>query len=114
MFSAVISEHFSKNRMIISVVAAKIWYLRNVQFLLGHPVYTEVVKLGGFIGPRTVVCKLACINTVTTATNMVDTLAHLNGRKSVNIKAATNSYEVITVQVTKKQQMCLGFMHEFP
>jgi len=24
--------------MIISVVAAKIWYLKNVQFLLGHPV----------------------------------------------------------------------------
>jgi len=41
LFSAVISEHFSKNRMIISVVAAKIWYLKNVQFLLGHPVYTK-------------------------------------------------------------------------
>jgi len=26
------------NRMIISVVAAKIWYLKNVRFLLGHPV----------------------------------------------------------------------------
>jgi len=39
LFSAVISEHFSKNRMIISVVAAKIWYLKNVRFLLGHPVY---------------------------------------------------------------------------
>jgi len=39
LFSAVISEHFSKNCMIISVVAAKIWYLKNVQFLLGHPVY---------------------------------------------------------------------------
>jgi len=38
LFSAVISEHFNKNRMIISVVAAKIWYLKNVQFLLGHPV----------------------------------------------------------------------------
>ena len=38
MFSAVTSEHFSKNRMIISVVAAKIWYLKNVLFLLGHPV----------------------------------------------------------------------------
>jgi len=37
-FSAVISEHFSNNRVIISVVAAKIWYLKNVQFLLGHPV----------------------------------------------------------------------------
>jgi len=38
LFSAVISEQFSKNRVIISVVAAKIWYLKNVQFLLGHPV----------------------------------------------------------------------------
>ena len=26
LFSAVISEHFSENRMIISLVAAKIWY----------------------------------------------------------------------------------------
>jgi len=25
--------------MIISVVAAKIWYLKNMRFLLGHPVY---------------------------------------------------------------------------
>jgi len=40
LFSTVISEHFSKNRMIISVVAAKIWYLKNVRFLLGHPVLT--------------------------------------------------------------------------
>ena len=38
LFSAVISEHFCKNRMIISVMAAKIWYLKNVRFLLGHPV----------------------------------------------------------------------------
>jgi len=27
-FSIVISEHFRKTRMIISVVAAKIWYLK--------------------------------------------------------------------------------------
>ena len=40
-FCAVISEHFSKNRMIISVVAAKIWYFKNVRFLLGHPVHTQ-------------------------------------------------------------------------
>jgi len=39
LFSAVISKHFSKNRIIISVVAAKIWYLKNVRFLLSHPVY---------------------------------------------------------------------------
>jgi len=38
LFSAAISEHFSKNRMIISAVAAKIWYRKNVRFLLGHPV----------------------------------------------------------------------------
>jgi len=25
--------------MIISVVAAKMWYLKNVRFLLGHPVH---------------------------------------------------------------------------
>jgi len=37
LFSAVISEHFSKKRMLISVVAAKTWYLKNVRFLLGHP-----------------------------------------------------------------------------
>jgi len=42
LFSAVISQHFSKNRMIISVVATKIWYLKNVRFLLGHPVH-EVI-----------------------------------------------------------------------
>jgi len=39
LFSAVISEHFSKNRVIISAVAAKIRYLKIVQFLLGHPVF---------------------------------------------------------------------------
>jgi len=38
LFSAVISEHFSKNRMIISAMAAEIWSLKNVQFLLGHHV----------------------------------------------------------------------------
>jgi len=38
LFSAVISEHFSKNSMILSAVAAKIQYLKNVLFLLGHPV----------------------------------------------------------------------------
>ena len=39
LFSAIISEHYSKNRMILYVVAAKIWYLKNVRFLLGHPVF---------------------------------------------------------------------------
>ena len=42
LFSAVISEHFSKNRVIISVLAAKIWYLKNVRFLLGHPVQSTL------------------------------------------------------------------------
>jgi len=45
LFSAVISQHFSKNRMIISVVAAKIWYLKNVRFLLGHPVCAKIMKV---------------------------------------------------------------------
>jgi len=39
LLSGVISEHFSKNRMI--VVVAKIWYLKNARFLLGHPVETR-------------------------------------------------------------------------
>jgi len=30
--------------MIISVVGTKIWYLKNVQFLLGHPVYYIYIK----------------------------------------------------------------------
>ena len=37
MFSAVISEHFSKIRMIISVVAAKIWYLKKCAVFIGPP-----------------------------------------------------------------------------
>jgi len=37
LFSAVIFEHFSNNRVIISLVAAKIWYLKNVQFFIGPP-----------------------------------------------------------------------------
>jgi len=38
LFFVVISEHFSKNRIIICAMSAKIWYLKNVRFLLGHPV----------------------------------------------------------------------------
>jgi len=38
LFSPVIYEHFSKNRMIISVVAAKYGISKNVRFLLAHPV----------------------------------------------------------------------------
>ena len=37
MFSAVISEHFSENRMIISLVAAKIWYPKNCAVFFGPP-----------------------------------------------------------------------------
>jgi len=32
--------------MIISLVAAKIWYLKNVRFLLGHPVYSSRASWG--------------------------------------------------------------------
>ena len=53
LLSAVISEYFSKNRMIISVVAAKILYLKNVRFLLGHPVHVGIIgvcrQLGGSV-----------------------------------------------------------------
>jgi len=35
LFSAVISEHFSENRMIISVLAAKIWYLKKCAVFIG-------------------------------------------------------------------------------
>jgi len=50
LFSAVISGHFSRIRMIMSVVAAKIRYLKDVRFLLGHPVesrqsFMAIVKL---------------------------------------------------------------------
>jgi len=34
--------------MIISVVATKIWYLKNVQFLLGHPVYIIAADIPGW------------------------------------------------------------------
>jgi len=37
LFSAVISEHFSKNCTIISVVAAKIWYLKKWAVFIGPP-----------------------------------------------------------------------------
>jgi len=37
LFSAVISEHFSQNRMIVSVVAAKIWYLKKCAVFIGPP-----------------------------------------------------------------------------
>ena len=37
MFSAVISQHFSKKRMNISVVAAKIWYLKKCTVFIGPP-----------------------------------------------------------------------------
>ena len=37
LFSAVISEHISKNRVIISVVAAKIWYLKKCTVFIGPP-----------------------------------------------------------------------------
>ena len=40
LISAVISEHFSKNRIIISVVAGKYGISKHVRFLMGHPVHS--------------------------------------------------------------------------
>jgi len=42
--------------MIISVVAAKIWYLKNVRFLLGHPVYSYLCKSISQL--RSVTCRM--------------------------------------------------------
>jgi len=42
LFSAVISQHVSKNRMIISVVAAKIWYLKKCTVFIGPPCIISV------------------------------------------------------------------------
>jgi len=39
LFFAVISEHFSKNCIIISVMAAKIWYVKNVVFIGPHCIW---------------------------------------------------------------------------
>jgi len=44
LFSAVISEHFSKNRIIISVVAAKMVSQEKCAVLLGHPVYIYFIS----------------------------------------------------------------------
>ena len=44
--------------MIISVVAAKIWYLKNVRFLLGHPVYCQYRFSGVFVAVAQVFCTL--------------------------------------------------------
>jgi len=37
VFCSNFREHFVKNCVIISAMAAKIWYLKNVRFLFGHP-----------------------------------------------------------------------------
>jgi len=37
LFSAEISEHLIKNRVIISVVAARIWYLKKCAVFIGPP-----------------------------------------------------------------------------
>ena len=50
LFSAVISQHFSKNRMIISVVAAKIWYLKKCTVFIGPPCNHE--QLCGVVEER--------------------------------------------------------------
>jgi len=49
LFSPVISEHFSKNRMIISVVAAKIWYLQKCTVFIGPPCTGP--KVSGHLAP---------------------------------------------------------------
>jgi len=49
LFSAVIAQHFSKNRMIISVVAAKIWYLKKCMVLIGPPCTFYIAKCASFI-----------------------------------------------------------------
>ena len=47
LFSAVISQHFSKNRVIISVVAAKIWYLKKMcGFYWATLYFHQIAKLG--------------------------------------------------------------------
>jgi len=43
LFSAVISQHFSKNRMIISVVGAKIWYLKMYGFYWATLYYATIM-----------------------------------------------------------------------
>ena len=44
MFSAVISKHLSKNRMIISILAAEIWYLKKCTVFIGPPCIMYVVN----------------------------------------------------------------------
>ena len=62
LFSAVISEHFSKNYMIISVVAAKIQYLENVRFLLGHPVLKSTLSMSVSSGTSSLPISLSVIS----------------------------------------------------
>ena len=45
LFSAVISEHFNKNRMIISALAAKIWYLIKCTVFIGPPCIYHCLQL---------------------------------------------------------------------
>jgi len=45
LFSAVISQHFSKNHMIIYVVAAKIWYLKKCTVFIGPPCILMLLML---------------------------------------------------------------------
>jgi len=56
LFSAVISQHFSKNRMIISVVAAKIWCLKKCTVFIGPPCIIKYLPIKGL--PRTLLERL--------------------------------------------------------
>jgi len=50
LFSAVISEHFSKHSVIMTVVAAEIWYLKKCAVFIGPPCRVNVdvcLSVGG-------------------------------------------------------------------
>jgi len=57
LFSAVIFEHFSKNRMIISVLAAKTWYLKKCTVFIGPPCrLMPLMKRMFLLHPNFVLC----------------------------------------------------------
>jgi len=67
LFSAVISENFSKNRVIICVVAAKIWYLKKCALFIGPPCIWMLfcVKLSVVIDYSPVVHMMLCLHWLT-------------------------------------------------
>ena len=59
LFSAVISEQFSKNRVIISVVAAKIWYLKKYAVFIGPPcIYMSFPRCSQILHEQKILPKL--------------------------------------------------------